>query len=150
MVRVGIDTGGTFTDAVLVDGGRIHTVKTPTTDDIISGVRTGFVEVCEAAGVDPADVAGFSHGSTVALNALLEEEGAKTALITTEGFADVLELREGHRDASLLYAPCGERPWIPIPRRHRYGVTERITADGEVATPLSESDVRSVIRSVTP
>lgn len=145
MVRVGIDTGGTFTDAVLVDEGRIHTVKTPTTDDIISGVRTGFIEVCEAAGVEPADVGGFSHGSTVALNALLEEEGAKTALVTTEGFADVLELREGHRDASLLYAPCGERPWIPIPRRHRYGVTERITADGDVATPLDESDVRAVI-----
>lgn len=145
MVRVGIDTGGTFTDAVLVEDGRIHTVKTPTTDDIISGVRTGFVEVCEAAGVDPADVTGFSHGSTVALNALLEEEGAKTALVTTEGFADVLELREGHRDASLLYAPCGERPWIPIPRRHRYGVTERTTADGDVATSLDEADVRDVI-----
>ncbi|MFB6310344.1 MAG: hydantoinase/oxoprolinase family protein [Salinirussus sp.] len=148
MVRVGIDTGGTFTDAVLVDEDHVFTVKTPTTSDIISGVRTGFRKVCERAGIDPGTVQQFSHGSTVALNALLEENGARTAVFTTAGFSDVLELREGHRDAALLYAPCGERPWVPVPRRFRYGVPERITADGTVETPLDEPAVIDVIEEL--
>jgi N-methylhydantoinase A len=136
MIRVGIDTGGTFTDAVLVDDGDVVTAKKPTTDDLISGVLSAFEAVCDAADCTPADVDAFSHGHTVATNALIEGTGAETALVTTEGFRDVLEAGEAYRDASLLYDPCGEVEEPLIRRRRRHEVPERLDADGSVIEPL--------------
>jgi N-methylhydantoinase A len=150
MTQVGIDVGGTFTDAVLVDtdSGRVRTHKTSTTDDIATGVRDGFVEICEDSGVDPEAVERFTHGSTVAVNALIEDTGAKTALLTTAGFADILEIGEGNRDASLLYNPCNDHEAPLVPRRHRFGVEERIGVDGDVTTPLSLDDLDRAVDSM--
>lgn len=145
MASVGIDIGGTFTDAVLVSEAGVEVAKTPTTDDLVSGVVTGFERVCDAAAIDPTVVDRFAHSSTVSVNALIEGAGAKTALIATRGFRDVLEVGETHKDADLLYDFCGDVEAPLIPRRHRYGVTERIDATGEVTTPLDVDDVDRVV-----
>jgi N-methylhydantoinase A len=145
MHRVSVDTGGTFTDTVLLVDGEVHTVKTPTTSDLITGIMTGIERACADADVSPADIDRFTHGSTVAVNALIEGEGAETALVTTRGFRDVLEIGRGFRRSSLLYDPCGSYELPLIPRRHRYEVTERMGVDGEVETPLSLSEVDDVV-----
>src|SRR3954452_22081358 len=90
---LGVDVGGTFTDAVLVDGGRLITAKAPTTpDDQSRGVLDAVQAALGQAGRDASDVEAFSHGMTVATNALLEGVGARTVLCATEGFTDVVEL----------------------------------------------------------
>ena len=93
--RVGVDVGGTFTDVVLLDdAGAIHTWKLPSTpDDFSRGVIDGVTAVLREHDVSPAAVRDVVHGSTVATNAILERRGARTGLLTTEGFRDVLELR---------------------------------------------------------
>lgn len=146
MAQVGIDTGGTFTDTVLVDeSGEVFATKTLTTNDLLSGVLEGFIRTCKAANIEPQDVTTFTHGSTVALNALLEGNGAKTALITTEGFRDVLEAGEVFRDGTLLYDPTGAHEEPLIPRRFRYGVSERVAADGSIKTPLNGEAVGDIL-----
>lgn len=145
MKRIGIDTGGTFTDTVLTDGRTIRTVKTPTTSDLISGVLEGFDRVCDESDLPPDAIDFFCHGHTVATNAIIEDEGAKTALITTKGFRDTLEVAEAYRDASLLYNPCGEYEPPVVPRKNRFEVTERVNADGEVEMPLDMDEVDEVI-----
>ena len=145
MYYVGVDTGGTFTDTVLIGEDGVHTVKTLTTEDLIGGIISGFETITDDVGISNREVESFNHGSTVAVNALIEKTGSKTALVTTKGFEDVLEIGEGYRDGSLLYAPCGEHVPALIPRKHRYGVDERLTADGEVETPLDEKDVAAVV-----
>jgi N-methylhydantoinase A len=145
MHQIGVDIGGTFTDTVLVDGDDIHAVKTSSTADFLTGLSRGIENACEAAEITPEEVDLFSHGSTIAVNALIEETGAETAIVTTEGFRDVLEIGEGYRGADLLYAPCNDTESPLIPRRHRYGVTERIDAEGEIVTALDIDDVDRVI-----
>jgi len=147
MRAIGVDIGGTFTDTVLVGDG-VHAVKTSSTADFTSGLTRGIEAVCERAGVSPGDVDVFSHGSTIAVNALIEGTGADTAVVTTAGFEDVIEIGEGYRDASLLYAPCNDVDPPLVPRRHRYGVTERLNADGDVVTPLDEESVDRVIDAI--
>jgi N-methylhydantoinase A len=141
MYHVGVDTGGTFTDTVLIGDQTVQTVKTLTTDDLIGGIVDGFEQICDRSGIEPGDVTSFNHGSTVAVNALIEKTGAKTALVTTEGFEDVLEIGEAFRDRSLLYAPCGPDEPPLVPRKHRHGVAERLTATGEVETPLDDDSL---------
>jgi N-methylhydantoinase A len=148
MSRVGIDTGGTFTDTILVDGADVYTEKTRTTDDLISGILKGFRAVCDQADIDPGEIDGFSHGSTVAINALIEKEGAKTALVTTEGFRDVLEIGRGFREHDLLYSPCGSYQPPLIKRRHRYEVAERYEKGEGAVTPLDMDDVDRVIDEI--
>ncbi|MFB6310641.1 MAG: hydantoinase/oxoprolinase family protein [Salinirussus sp.] len=148
MIRVGVDTGGTFTDAVLIDDGTVVAAKKPTTDDLISGVLAAFEAVCEERGVDPEEVDTFSHGHTVATNAIIEGTGAETALVTTEGFRDVLEAGEAYRDADLLYNPCGPVEDPLIPRRRRYEVPERLDADGEVIEPLDTEAAESLAADI--
>jgi len=148
MRAIGVDIGGTFTDTVLVDGDDIHAVKTSSTADVLTGLSRGIEAACDRAGVDPGDVDVFSHGSTIAVNALIEETGAETAIVATDGFADAIEIGEGFRGADLLYAPCNEYDRPLVPRRHRYGVAERIDADGEVRTPLDTDDLDRVIDEV--
>ena len=102
-VRIGIDVGGTFTDLVLVDEARgevrLHKVAT-TPADICRGILAGFA----GARVDAAAVAEIAHGTTVATNCLLERTGARTGLLTTRGFRDLLELRDGARRIAALLA----------------------------------------------
>src|SRR5690242_6895974 len=106
---LGVDVGGTFTDAVLAAEGRVVTAKQPTTPhDQSEGVLAAVREALERAGAQPGDVDAFAHGMTVATNALLEGEGARTALVATAGFEDVEELgRQARKD---LYRLCARHP----------------------------------------
>jgi N-methylhydantoinase A len=142
--RVAVDIGGTFTDLVLLEGGRATaTAKTPTTpDDPSVGVETGVLRLLSE---HPAETIGeMVHGTTLVANALIERKGVTTGLITTRGFRDVLEI--GREQRYDLYDLGLEMPAPLAPRRRRWEVTERILADGTVDTPLDEDGLRSVVR----
>ena len=144
--RVGVDVGGTFTDVVLVTGGgELVTAKVPSTPDQSQGVVEGIRKACADADVDPADVDEFAHAMTVSVNALLERDGAKTALVTTAGFRDVLEI--GRQTRPSLYDLDAEKPAALVPRRRRFEVDERTTPGG-VVNPVDESELRDVAREV--
>ncbi len=128
---LGVDVGGTFTDAVLFDGEELHTAKLPTTpDDQSRAVIAAVEEVLRRAGREGADVESFAHGMTVGTNALLEERGARTALIATRGFADVLEI--GRQDRPSLYRLCEPKPTPLIPAELRFDATERVGPQGVI------------------
>src|SRR5919106_809272 len=136
---LGVDVGGTFTDATLLDGDRLHTAKVPTTPaDQSAGVIASVEEVLRRAGAEPAAVESFSHGMTVGTNALLEERGARTALIATRGFADLLEI--GRQDRPSLYHPCQPRPRPLVGRDLRFEAAERIGSAG-VIEELADEEV---------
>ena len=134
--RIGVDVGGTFTDVVLVDeSGAIHSWKLASTpDDFSRGVVEGVRAVLHENGVSPAAVRDVVHGSTVATNAILERRGARTGLLTTRGFRDVLELRRLRMPR--LYDMTWQKPPPVVERRHRREVPERIGVDGAVVAPL--------------
>ena len=140
-VRLAVDVGGTFTDVVLLTDGGLTTAKVPTTADQSVGVVDGIEAVCEASGLDPGEIDSFVHGTTVSVNALIEGTGAKTALVTTAGFRDVLEI--GRQTRPALYDLGAEKPAPLVPRRRRYGIDERATVDG-IETPVREADVRDL------
>jgi N-methylhydantoinase A len=126
---LGVDVGGTFTDAVLAFDGQLATAKAPSTpEDQSRGVLAAVHAVLERAGRDAGQIGAFSHGMTVATNALLEGRGARTALIATEGFTDVVEL--GRQNRAELYRLCAARPAPLVPEELRFGVRERMTPDG--------------------
>ena len=126
---LGVDVGGTFTDAVLATGGRLVTAKAPTTpDDQSEGVMAAVGAALERAGASPADVIAFAHGMTVATNALLEGRGARTVLVATEGFTDVVEL--GRQARADLYRLCAARPAPLVPPERRVAARERCGPDG--------------------
>ncbi|MDX6589451.1 MAG: N-methylhydantoinase [Solirubrobacterales bacterium] len=135
---LGVDVGGTFTDAVLLDEGAIHSAKVPTTPgEESTGVLRAIEEVLERSGAGAGDVEAFAHGMTVGTNALLEERGARTALIATRGFADVLEI--GRQDRPHLYRLCSPTPLPLVDRELRFEAEERIGPEG-VVTPLADSE----------
>jgi N-methylhydantoinase A len=128
-VLLGVDVGGTFTDAVLATGGQLVTAKAPTTpDDQSEGVMAAVSAALERAGAQAGDVAAFAHGMTVATNALLEGRGARTVLVATEGFTDVVEL--GRQARADLYRLCAARPAPLVGPRHRVAAPERCGPDG--------------------
>ena len=139
---IGIDTGGTFTDFIWFDAdGRAHIHKQPSTpDDPSRAIMAGLAAIGAEAAV-PNDAA-VIHGSTVATNALLERRGARTALITTAGFGDVLEI--GRQNRPDLYALVPQKPPPLIPREWRYEADERVSAAGEVVRPLDEAGLAAV------
>ncbi|WP_058367138.1 hydantoinase/oxoprolinase family protein [Haloparvum sedimenti] len=143
--RVGVDVGGTFTDVALVHDGRLTTAKVPTTDDQSVGVMAGIEKACDEAGIDPDAIGSFTHAMTVSVNALLEEDGATTALVTTAGFRDVLEI--GRQDRPALYDLHAEKPDPLVPRRRRYEVVERATTEG-IETPVAPADARAVAAAI--
>ncbi|MFC5279738.1 hydantoinase/oxoprolinase family protein [Halorubrum rubrum] len=143
--RIGVDVGGTFTDVALALDGALVTAKVPTTDDQSVGVMAGIEKACAEAGIDPESLAEFSHAMTVSVNALLEENGARTALVTTEGFRDVLEI--GRQDRPSLYDLDAEKPAPLVPRRRRFEVDERATADG-IERPVDDEEVRAVAAAI--
>ncbi|MFN8114165.1 MAG: hydantoinase/oxoprolinase family protein [Solirubrobacterales bacterium] len=128
---LGVDVGGTFTDAVLVDGDRVTSAKAPSTPgDQSEGVVAAIAAVLEAAGAEPAAVSRFAHGMTVGTNALLERRGARTALVATAGFTDLLEIARQNRPS--LYRLCEDRPPPLAPPELRIAVDERIGPAGVV------------------
>jgi len=145
--RVGIDVGGTFTDIVTVHDGRVEVTKTPSTPDAPeTGVVNGLAESAADAGFDFGDVAFLSHGTTVATNAVLEGTWADTALVTTEGFRDVLEI--ARQDRPDIYDFDAEKPAPIVPRDRRFEVPERLDERGTVLRELDEDAVRDLAREV--
>ncbi len=129
---LGVDVGGTFTDAVLVADGRLTTAKVPTAADQAESV------VAAARAVGAGDVDRFTHGTTIATNALLERKGARTAFVATAGFEHLLHLRRQTR--AELYRPCAAHPEPLVPLERCFGVRERIGRDG-VLEPLDLSSL---------
>jgi len=139
-IRLGVDIGGTFTDVALEIGERRTTAKGLTTGrapeaGVIAIVRAIIAE----AGIKPDDVQSIIHGTTLATNALIERKGAKTALLTTEGFRDVLEIR--HENRFEQYDINIDLPPPLVPRRLRLPIRERIDAQGNVLAPLDETSI---------
>lgn len=136
--RIGVDIGGTFTDVVLERGAARHSIKVLTTPaEPERAVLDGVGAVIAAAGMAPGDVGLVIHGTTLITNALIERKGARTALVTTEGFRDVLEM--GTESRFEQYDLAIEKPAPLIPRRLRFSVPERLSAKGDVLLALDEA-----------
>jgi N-methylhydantoinase A len=150
---LGVDVGGTFTDAVLVGpDGELHSAKTPTTPgDESEGVAEAITAVLASAGVAPGAVAAFAHGTTVTTNALLEGRAARTALVATSGFTDLIELaRQARAD---LYRLCATHPPPLVPAELRFAADERMGPHGPIQAPrclaalaeqLANADVEAI------
>ncbi len=135
---LGVDVGGTFTDAVLLDDGAVHTAKVPTTPGEESeGVMAALAAVLAEAGAEPADIDLFAHGMTVGTNALLEERGARTALIATRGFGDLLEI--ARQDRPSLYHLCAPKPAPLIAPELKLEAAERTGPEG-IVEPLGDGE----------
>jgi len=143
--KLGIDTGGTFTDLVLFDEGKKNVSMTKvlsTPSNLTQGILTGVRKITELCGITPEDISFLIHGTTVATNAILEHKGAKTALLITEGFKDVLSIVR--QDRPLMYDFFAQRPEALVPRHLRFEVKERVLYDGTVLHPLDESQAREI------
>src|SRR5579859_3032965 len=139
--RAGVDIGGTFTDIVLLgdDGSRYTKKVSSTVDDYARAIVEGLAALLGEVGAAPGDVAELLHGTTVASNAILEHKGARTGLITTRGFRDVLEIR--NLRMPRLYDMSWTKPPPLVERRWRVEVDERVNAQGEIEKPLDEGSV---------
>ena len=147
--RIGVDIGGTFTDVAVLDEatGRTGIAKVSTTPhDFGAGVVAGLLQAITEQGVVPADVSFVSHATTVVTNALLEAKGARVALVCTQGFRDLLELRRSARGD--LYDLNQDAPAVLVPRHCRLEVNERIDAQGQMVTPLLGSDLDTLIETL--
>ncbi|HUA52969.1 MAG TPA: hydantoinase/oxoprolinase N-terminal domain-containing protein, partial [Candidatus Sulfotelmatobacter sp.] len=154
--RVGVDSGGTFTDICLFDAEarRVEVWKVASTPDdpargIVEGVEEGLRRVSGDGGDNGGDrpaaaVAYFGHGTTVATNALIQHRGVPTGLITTAGFRDLLEI--GRQKRPDLYDLFADKPPTLVPRERRFEVAERVRHTGEVETALDEDAVRAAAR----
>lgn len=142
-VRIGVDVGGTFTDLVLLDeAGRSSIRKVLSTPpDYSEAIASGLEALLAEHGVAPAAVARLVHATTVATNTVLEHKGARTALLTTAGFRDVLEMRRLR--IPVLYDIQYRKPEPLVPRHLRIEVPERLNADGGVRTPLDTAAVQA-------
>lgn len=153
MKLVGVDVGGTFTDIILADmvRGETHVHKVPTTvEDPSMGIVQGVVELCRRVGVAPGEVTHLFHGTTIATNSILEYDGARTGMITTRGFRDIVHIARHQRPEH--YSIQQEIPWQDRPlvrRRFRKVVSERLTAPkGDVAVPLDEAEVCAAVQEL--
>jgi N-methylhydantoinase A len=143
---LGVDVGGTFTDAVLAFEGRLVSAKSPTTPhDQSEGVIAAIEAALRRAGRPAAAVRSFAHGMTVATNALLQGNGARTALIATEGFTDVIAL--GRQNRAELYRLCAGRPAPLVPDELRFGAPERMTPAGPLRS-LGGHEAQELVRRV--
>ena len=139
MFRIGIDTGGTFTDFIVLDGKRVRTLKLLSTPaNPATAIFQGLQELLDSRDCD------IRHGSTVATNSLLERKGAVTALITTAGFEDVLEI--GRQNRPKIYSLFPSRPDPLVPARLRLGVAERVLYDGDVLVTLKPSELGAIVK----
>ena len=143
MIKAGVDIGGTFTDVALEVGGRITSAKVLTNQATPEQAILDALKIAaQDAGIKLADISVIIHGTTLATNALIERRGARTALITTQGFRDVIEMRSENRfeqyDLDITLPPA------LIDRRHRYTLAERVNAAGEVLLPLARTDAEAM------
>ena len=142
-VRLGVDIGGTFTDAVLeVEGGRYSTKVLTTYHAPEEAILDAMMQVCTKAGIQPENIEQIIHGTTLATNALIERRGAKTAFITTKWFRDVIEMRTESRfeqyDLNL------KLPEPLLPRNRRYVIEERVAASGKILIPLDLNAIETL------
>jgi N-methylhydantoinase A len=144
-IRIGIDTGGTFTDFVAARGSRLTSFKAPSTpQNPAQAILKGIARILADSEATPFEIV---HGTTVATNALLERKGARTALITTGGFQDVIEI--GRQARPDLYNLMVTRPAPIVPRELRFGVDERIGPAGEITTPIDQLSVKEAVRLIS-
>jgi N-methylhydantoinase A len=145
VLRIGIDVGGTFTDLFAhdEDSGKTYSAKVPTT---VENQAVGVMQNIAVAGIDPGEIGFLAHGTTTGLNALIERKGARTGLITTEGFRDVLEIMRTDRASG--YDLGWRKPQAYVERFLRRGVVERVLVDGTVEQTLDEDGVRHVLREL--
>ena len=144
--RIGVDVGGTFTDFTLLDQitGDIRFFKISSTpDDPSQAIEEGLRVALSEYRMEPAEVAYLGHGTTVATNIVIERRGARTGLLTTKGFRDVLEL--GRQARPSIYDYRVEKPPPLVPRDLRLEVSERVGPDGEILRELDEDDLRSAV-----
>ena len=140
-LRVGVDIGGTFTDAIAIsDNGEISTAKALTTSGRLAD---GVLSAIEALNIDVSNIDYFVHGTTAGLNAFLEKRGARVALITTRGFRDVYEIGRANRPDMYNLKYKSPRPLIE--RRDRFEVTERLTSDGTIHTPVDMNEIKELV-----
>ncbi|WGF88031.1 hydantoinase/oxoprolinase family protein [Marinivivus vitaminiproducens] len=147
--RIGVDSGGTFTDICLFDedSGKVEVWKVPSTpDDPSRGIAGGVEEGIGRVGAHADDVAFLGHGTTVATNALIQHRGVRTGLITTEGFKDLLEI--GRQKRPELYDLDADKPPVLVTRDLRLEVAERVRHDGSVEIALDPEQVRSAVRAL--
>src|SRR5271169_1106326 len=145
--RIGVDSGGTFTDICLFDekSGQIAVWKIPSTPaDPSHAVAVGVGEALAQVAAQASDVSYFGHGTTVATNALIQHRGAATGLITSDGFRDLLEI--GRQKRPELYDLQADKPPVLVERRLRREVPERLRHDGRIETALDEAAVRNAVR----
>jgi len=144
-VRVGCDIGGTFTDIVLaMPDGRIFVNKTSTTpDDLGQAIVQGLGTLIRQTGIAPDDITEIVHGTTTASNTILQKVGAKTGILATEGFRDVLEI--GRIRTPTMFDLAWRKPDPLVPRRYRRGIRERIDARGNIVTALDPEEVRAIV-----
>lgn len=141
--RVAVDIGGTFTDLVAVDDGTLRLEKASTTP---SNFADGVLDSLGKSDLGPATADQFVHGTTVVINAITERTGRDTALVTTEGFRDVLDITRANRPDMFNYQYGKPEPFVP--RRHRWEVPERVDQSGAVVTSLDEDAVRQTARDI--
>jgi N-methylhydantoinase A len=147
IIRIGSDTGGTFTDFVVAAGSRLLAFKVPSTpNNPAEAILAGVQRAVEEAGLAALAELEIVHGTTVATNALLERKGARTALITTEGFEDVIEI--GRQARPEIYNFMVTRPDPLVPAELRFGVEERVAPDGSVVTPLDSRGLNRIIKQI--
>ena len=146
--RLGVDVGGTFTDLSLYDvsTGRLEFAKTASTREQSEGVVRGTRELIERLGIAPSAIDFLIHGTTVATNTLLQRSGARTALVVTEGFRDVLHI--GRQERPHLYDWRMQRPDPLVPRDLRFEIRERVLYTGEVLTPIDDGDLAALVERV--
>lgn len=146
--RIGVDIGGTFTDFSVydVETGRMQGLKTPTVPlDPVEGLAAGFDALVKERGIALAEVEYFVHGTTIAVNTLIERKGARLAMLVTEGFRDLLIIQRLHVPRPQYW--WGDRAAPLIPRERVYEIHERLRADGTVHRPLDANSIRAAIAS---
>jgi N-methylhydantoinase A len=144
MYRIGVDVGGTFTDFTLLDerDGAIRFFKVPSTPrDPSEAIEDGLAKMIAEFGLAAPDITWLGHGTTVATNIVIERRGARTGLLTTKGFRDVLEL--GRQSRPSIYDYRVQKPPVLVPRDRRCEVTERVGPDGAVLVPLDEATLEA-------
>lgn len=144
---IGIDVGGTFTDVLCLDT-ETQALLSAKVPSIPGSQWRGVLDALTEIGIDRAAIRAFVHGTTIATNALLEKKGAKTALITTEGFRDTIEIGRTRRLIGGLFDIKFVRPKPLVPRALRFEVPERITADGEVLTSADGIEFGAIAKTL--